>query len=242
MSISVNQLFYGGWRDAGLVLVEQTGLDSAQLEEARQIYNRMVDAWRSDGLTISHLSRNPFPIVPNKSDYTIGPGGDIDTLWPERIERASIEITSQSPSPELPMVALTIDEWQDWRLKRQITNWSRAFFYERSFPLGIIHLVYVPTDANNLILYLEEPISQIDAADDSVIEFPPGYQEAIETNLAVRIAARHPKEQSLSEDTRELAIKSLNRIMNANNRPLERATDFTWRRGQVRNVYSGNRY
>ncbi len=200
----------------------------------------MVDGWRADGLTISHVARLLFNIIPSKGDYTIGLSGDFDTPWPDRVERAGMVLTSETPNPEYPIFPLSIDEWKEWTLKTQSTNWPRVYFYERSYPLGILHLLYVPTDANQIALYLEEALLPISATGDTLLDFPPGYQEAIESNLAVRIAAKSPG-SNIQEFTVELSRSSLMLIKNANNRPLKRGHDFE--RGPYRtNVYVGNRY
>lgn len=253
MSISPDALFYGGYSDAGLIEIEQTGLAPNQTEEARQIYNRMVDAWNANGLTISHVARTLFDVVGGQGDYTIGPGAQWDTpMHPREIERMSMILTDQSPEPEYAMVPLTLEEWQHWLLKSQTNNWSRRFYYEPpgnggqvvsdSTPfMGVVHLLYVPSQANQVAVYLEVPYSQIAATGDQLLEYQYGVQEAIETNLALRIAARHPKEARVSEDTRRLAKSSLELIMNNNNRPLQRVTDL--RAGFNRpNVLSGNRF
>lgn len=243
MTTTPDALFYGAYADAGLIEIEQTGLAPNQTEEARQLYNRMMDAYNANGLTISHVARTLFPINPSQGDYTIGPNGDWPTpMYQRGIERMSVILTAQAPSPEYPLFPMTIDDWQEWRLKGQVNNWARCFYYEPAGPpLGIIHLLYVPTDGNQVAIYLEQLHIPIDATGDQELEFQYGLQEVIETNLAVRIAARHPKEAHLSEDTRRLAKSSLELIENNNNRPLKRTTDLSSGRGRS-NVYQGNRY
>lgn len=240
MPLTIDQLFYGAYRDAGLVLLEQTGLNPDQTEEARQIYNRMADAWALDGLTISHVARTLFPITPSVGDYTVGPSGDWDTPYPTRVERASVILTNQSPSVERPLIPLTLGEWQEWRLKQQTTNWPLWFFYEPSFPLGIMHLLFVPTDGNQIALYLEEKLIRIDATGDTLLSFRDGYEDAITSNLAVRIASRTPG-SNISADVKELARSSLHLVKMANNRPLKRSSDME-KRGGRSNVYAGSRY
>jgi len=247
MSLTIDALFYGAYRDAGLVRLEQTGLNADQTEEGRQVYNRMVDAWTLDGLTVSHVARLLFPITPGKGDYSLGANGDWDpaTLglpgYPVRVERASMVLTTQTPQPEYKIFPLTIDQWQDWTLKTQSTNWPRRYFYEPSFPLAIFHLVYVPTDANAVALYLEEQIPMIAATGDALLSFRPGYEDAITSNLAVRIAARTPG-SNISPMIVELARSSLSLIKMANNRPLRRENDMGRVGPRRSDILNGNRY
>lgn len=262
-AITAQQLFYDAYADAGLILLEQTGLNPDQVTECQQLYNRMVDAWQLDGQMISHVARLLFSIIPGKGIYTVGPSGDFDpangtTLagaagqiasnYPVRIERASAVVTTEPNylgPPEYPIHMLTVDEYQDWILKQQTANWPWCAWYEPAFQasggLGILHLLYVPTDANQIALYLEETLARIDATQDVLIQLRPGYYDLIASNLAVRIAARHPKTAQISDFTVQLARSSMSLVRMANDRPLSRDNDMAPRTGAF-NVYTGNRY
>lgn len=226
-----------------MLQLEQTILGPDQTEEARQIYNVLADSWRLRGLTISHVYRQLFPIIPSQADYAIGPNGDIDIPWPERLDRVSVVVSGSTPNPEYKLWPLTVDDWQHWVVKTETANWPNGYFYERKYPIGILHLLYVPTDGNQLALYLETSLPQIDATGDELIDFPPGYQQAIQSNMAVLLAARYPTKAKLSPITSALARSSLMAIEQANNRPLSRTTLLSESRyGGRSNVLLGNRY
>lgn len=264
--LTFNQLAYLGYRKAGLVEVEGTVLGPDQVEEFRLLYNSMVDEWALDGGTVSHVAREVFDIVPGKGDYTIGPNGDLDPtapvmtsaapvspgedptqscVYPVRIERASLIVstipTSAGP-PEYGLWPMTIDEWQDWILKGQISNWPRRFYYEPDYPLGVLHLVWVPTDANQLALYLEQNLSAVGAVGDMLLNFRPGYQYFIECNMAVRLADNNPTKAKITEHTRSEAIRTLRLIQSSNDRPLSRVSDALGSGPARSNIYIGNRY
>jgi len=258
--ITAQQLFYDAYSEAGLIQLEGTGLTPDQVTESQQIYARMIDAFQLDGWMCSHVARLLFPITPGVGIYTVGPNGDYDpgngvsaagaagqiaSNYPVRIERASAVVTTEPfylGPPEYPMRKLTTDEYQDWILKQQTSNWPWCYYYEPAFPLGILYLLYVPSDANQVALYLEETLAQIDATQDTLIELRPGYYDLIASNMAVRIAARHPKTAVLADSTKELARSSLSLVRMANYRPLSRTNDMSQVSGTVSNVYNGNRY
>ena len=78
----------------------------------------------------------------------------------------------------------------------------------------------VPIDATiKVALYLYQQIREVTDPTATII-FPPGYQTAIETNLAVRLAARFPKRAKLSPITERLAMSSLARLKANNSTPL----------------------
>jgi hypothetical protein len=267
-SITAQQLFYDCYADAGMIQLEQTGLNPDQVAECQQLFNRMIDSWQLDGWMCSHVARLLFPLLPYGGPagiYTVGPNGDFDpaqgtTLagvvgqiasnYPVRIERAGAVVTTQpnyQGPPEFPIRMLSLDEYQDWILKQQTSNWPWCAWYEPAFEnsggLGILHLLYVPTDGNYIALYLEETLAQIDATQDQTLQFRPGYYDLIASNMAVRIAARHPKTAVLADSTKELARSSMSLVRMANHRPTSRGNDFTGGGDRTRSsIYSGNRY
>ena len=257
--LTVTQLFYDAYRDAGLVRLEQAGLNADQVEECRTQFNRMIDSLQLDGGMVSHVARLLFNVIPGKGDYSVGIGGDLDpgqpvssssaiaSNYPVRIERAGILLTS-IPSPvgagfaEIRLWPMTLDEWQSWVYKQQTTTYSRHYFYEPAYPLGVFHLVYVPTESDQIVLYIEETLAQITSTGDAALDFRPGYQDMLTSNLAMLIGQRTPGWQpplTLPERARaSLALIRMN-----NNRPLARASDAhgypaRWRSA----VRLGNRY
>lgn len=241
-NVTVDQMFYSAWRDAGMPMTDGTGLNPEQTEECRTLFNRMINTWRSEGLLIPHVARKLWPIISGKGDYLIGPGGDIDETWPVFIPKIGFVLTGETLQPEYPLFPMTLEQWADWTFKQQTTNWSQYYFYEKSYPLGIIHFLYVPLDVNQMALYLEQPLEEITATGDELIDLRPAYQEAVETNLAKRIAARNPGRAQISTLTLELAASSLDQIRTNNDRPLKRTTDLSPGRNWRSNVYEGNRY
>lgn len=245
VGISINDLFYRAASMCDFVTLSGTRLDPDRTEDCRLSWNALVDTWRADGTTINHLARVLFPITPGQGDYTIGPDGDWDTDRPARMERMGVVLTSSSsggpPYPEIPLFQLTIDQWQNWVYKDQVTTYSRHYFYELDFPLGIVHLLYVPSEGDSIALYLERILSKIAAVGDEMLLFPPGYEEALTTNLAVRLASMG-KGAKLSKETARMAVTGLQLIRDGNNRPLIRSTDLSPGWNGRSNIYLGNRY
>jgi hypothetical protein len=263
-SITAQQLFYDSYADAGLIILEQTQLNPDQVAECQQLYNRMIDSWQLDGWMCSHVARLLFPLTPSKGIYTVGPNGDFDpaqgtTLagvvgqigsnYPVRIERASAVVTTEPNflgPPEYPIHMMSIDEYQAWILKQQTSNWPWCAYYEPAFQasggVGILHLLYVPTDADQIALYLEETLTQIDATQDALLNFRPGYYDLIASNMAIRIAARHPKTAVVADSTKELARSSMSLVKMANHRPLARGNDFAPERDRISTIFTGNRF
>ncbi len=245
MSFTAKRLFYSASKYAGITTGTLTGLDQDEEEDLRQTYNSMIDSWRGDGLTVSHVGRYEFPLVANQGDYTIGPGGNFDRVWPERMERAGIIVDDDA---EYPIYPLTLEEWSLWRQKKQASNWPRRYFWERAFPLGILHLLYIPSDTSKVALYLEDPISQIVKPggtppdyDAVTLDYAPGYQLACESNLGMLYAAANSSRAKPTAEARRIAKASLDLLKTNNNRPLCRTTDLAATTNRS-NIYNGNRW
>lgn len=260
IGITIDKLFYGAYREARLIPTAQVSLSADQMEEAREVWNKMVDALQLDGETVSHVARLLYNVVPGQGDYTVGPGGDFDpgqgisssgaygeipSNYPVRIERASMVLTTNefggAGPPEYPIFPMTIDEWQTWTLKGQINNWPRRFYYEPSYPLGILHILYVPANTNQIALYLEQNIAAIDALGDALLDFRPGYQDALEALLGLRLARRHPEVQ-VSPELKEASAEAWRLIKTNNSRPLAKVNDMSGAARWRSNIYLGNRY
>ncbi|HEX7936765.1 MAG TPA: hypothetical protein VF573_27340 [Paraburkholderia sp.] len=150
----------------------------------------------------------------------------------------------QEQPVEIPRTIITDDGYQSIQIKglpnAQFTN----VYYNPTFPFGTIVLWPRPNTAiNQLVLYL--PLEFGGFADLTTnYDYPdmPGYTEAMEYNLAVRIAAPWGRKLSEYPEVPGLARESLGLIKRANNRLVDVPTDaslLAWnRRGQY-NINTG---
>jgi hypothetical protein len=235
----VQDLIYAGFRDAGIVLEAQRGFSNSDKADGLLVLNRMLDAWKAERAMVFAVVPTTFTIQPNKATYTIGPSGaDIAASdRPEAIERANVIYTNSSPNPESPLrVLLSEQEWQTVSPKTMKATIPSVLYYERLTGNGLIHLWQVPTVANQVAVYLWQTVNQFAAIGDT-IALPTAYQEAIETNLALRLAARFPDRQHISQITIDLARQSRQRVRASNTPVLLMQTEAA-----ARGTYDGGRY
>ncbi len=233
MSLTIDELFYAAYRDARLIEHEGTGLHSAQTEEARTVFNRLVNSWALDGLKCWQEKRTVFDLVAGRGRYSIGPNGDFNTRRPNRIDQASVIVTSINPSQEWPLNKLSLQEYQEWTQKGLSLTWPSDFYFDPELDqsadptnaVSYINFLAVPSAANQVALYLKQAINPIDATGDAILEFADGYEEAIETNMAKVLAARNPN-SNISPLTLEAAARSLRQIKINNFRPTHMESDY----------------
>lgn len=143
---------------------------------------------------------------------------------------------------EIPRGILTDDAYQAIRLKGLVSNLFTNVYYNPTTPFGTIYLwPDPPTNVNQLVLYLESVFTGFADASTSY-DYPdtPGYAEAIEYNLSVRLAG--PYGRPLPPDIAMLAAESLALIKRANYKLTDLPTDpaLTKNRAGGYNINTGD--
>jgi len=195
-------------------------LESADLADGRRRLNAMISSWAIQPLTIPVVSREVFSVVANTANYTIGSGGDFDTIRPIKIQSAALLLNSASPVTEIPVGIFTEQAWQALQTKGLTSTQWTQIYYEPTYTtgnLGTVTLYPIPTTADNdLVLYFQQPL--VEFADNTTsYQIPPGYEEALVYNLAVRLAGPHGLR--VPDEIRQLAVQS-RAVIKRNNMPV----------------------
>lgn len=147
-------------------------------------------------------------------------------------------ITAQAYSStapvEIPRAVITLEAYEAIQIKTLTNALFTLVYYEQSQPLGKIFLWPMPnTSTNQLVLYLQTQFTGF-ADLDTDYTFPetPGYADALEYNLALRIA---PANGTLvPPDVKEDAGRYLALIKRGNAKIVDVANETAW-------ATSGNR-
>lgn len=246
---NIGQLYTGNdLIRAAMRLIQVSAVDvdltANELKDGLESLNRMLDSWSLDELMLYQVTREQFPLVTNQNPYSIGLGGDFETVRPTRIVGAYLELNNGSIPVDYPMQVLNWDDYDAIRLKTLSTNFPNYLYYQPSFPLGEIYIypVFAPNDPATIgpaYLHLTswKPLPII-VDPTAALEFPPGYWEAIVFNLAVRIAEEY--QFDIRETTVQLATSALKRLKRINQRTPTLQTDVAFMNArQLRyNIYS----
>ncbi len=264
--------------------------------------NNMVSSWETMPLTFPFISREVFPVVANQNTYTIGPGGDFDTVRPQALTGSglllnaspqsytitavsianhtftvagnqtaafpvgmvfavagstgndgsytvqsvtfgiatvitvieavlsstvdgSIKVATATNPVEIPRALITDDAYQMLRLKQLSSLLWTDVYYNATYGrgLGTIFLWPTPTTAiNDFVLYRADQIAGFSDLTTNY-DFPPGYQDALEYNLAIRLAI--PYGRMLTPELRQMAGDSLALIKRQNYKLTDLAVD-----------------
>jgi hypothetical protein len=192
------------------VLREGQGPNVDDITDSLVVLNAMLTTWSVDRLFIFCIRSDQYNLVANQQTYQIGVGApDFDAPRPIRIDRAAVIYTpSGEYSPELPLGRLTARGWEDLNIKNITSTIPTNFYADNQYPFCNINLWPIPTQVLPFLLYTWQQIttgftpSQL----DTELSFPPGYEDAIRYNLAVRLAPEWDK--PLRADVLTLARES----------------------------------
>lgn len=160
-----------------------------EMADAFARLNSMVDSWGAERQMIYQLVRSLYPLVSGQQVYSIGTaaGATFNAVRPMYIQDAGLVNTAYTPNFELPMRILTIDEWASLSIKSQQATQSWYLWNDYAYPNSNLSLWPIPNVGTlQLALYVPTPLTQF-ANTGATVSLPPGYEEALRYNLAVRL-------------------------------------------------------
>lgn len=166
--------------DAGEAVDAATGADCLRR------LNSMLNTWSAEGLMIYTFNRAVYSMVIGQASYTLGTGGNFNADRPIWFNMASV-IPGSSPSLEIPIDIMSDEDWQTVPIKTLASTFPVCIHPRGDYPLNTIDVWPVPTASCSLVIYAPSALSEF-ALITSTASFPPGYEEAIRSNLAVRVA------------------------------------------------------
>lgn len=198
------------------VLASGEAADSDEATDGLATLNRMVSAWSTEGLLIYSKVREELTLVAGTQSYTMGSSGDLNTTRPLKIEAAAIELQSTSPAQEVPVKVITFQEWAAIRTRAISMSIPTHLYPDYANPLVTLNLYGNPSVAEHLVLYSWKSLTSISTLDTS-LAFPPGYEEALVFNGAIRLAPEYSK--STRPEIVEIAKESKATIKRLNSKP-----------------------
>lgn len=225
-------------------------LSGDELKDCQQVLNDMLDAWGIDRTTVFvaprvTLNQNQATLMlkANQATYTLGnstQNEDFLLARPARLERVSIMYSASQQTPvELGMDMYDDVQWQSVSNKSTPSLLPQVCYVEETFPDMMLTFWPVPTQANPVVLYLWQALTQF-ADLTQQFSFPPGYARAIRYNLAVDLAAEFPCDLTKLPLVQKIAVQSKAALAAINVRPKEAVCDeaIVGSSGKMGNIYT----
>lgn len=192
-------LLYPALRKAAITLGPQRTPSPAQFQDAIEEINRLIGSLNCDRLFIYDEDILTFPLQAGKKIYTIGvdptgvlPAADFPVPAPIAGISEAVYIYSPTAGTPLryPLALLTSQMWSKIRVQDIANTIPQAIYYDRGYPIGNLY-IYGQPQGGSLELYLWHRIPYAVSLAD-VVTFPPGYEDALVLNLAVRLVTHFP--------------------------------------------------
>lgn len=207
----IKDLLYQALRMAGVTLGPSRIPSPAQFNDALLCFNRMTGFFNTNRLNIYSIAINLWPTVIGTQTYTIGPGGDWDGPRPQEIYRANM-LFNTSPVIRRKIKILSDAQWAEIKLQ-QVQTLPNSLYNDGNNPISTIYFYPIPSEVFQIELYTWQLLST--ATDiNTLIAYPPGYDEAIVANLAIRLIPTFQLKPRA--DVNEIARISLAAIQSAN--------------------------
>lgn len=197
--------------------------ESASVQESADsliALNAWLDSQRNDGLMCYTMQDESVTISSGNNTRTLGPSGNLVTTRPVEIQTAYILYSGVRS----PVTILTDDEWASLPEITSTSTYPNRINYKPDMPNGTLYLYPVPNASSVLHLITRVPVLAFTSVADTV-SLPPGWEEAIATNLAIAIAPEFRTEPSTS--VIRAAALSIAAIKRVNSRPQKAYTDLS---------------
>lgn len=149
--------------------------------------NQLIALWDTEYLNIFCTQRATYALTGSRTTpYQIGPSGS-DFVTPRPIAIRAANVKTNAGGYEFGLKMVTVEEYNAIVEKTSIGEPPEVLYYDDDYPNALLYLYPWPSAADSLILSTWEQLTQM-ASLSATFDFPPGYQEALEWNLAVSIA------------------------------------------------------
>jgi len=202
------------------VLSEDVVLTDNEANDALQCLNSIIGgAWANESLMVSHVTKESFPLIAGKNPYTIGIGGDFNTIRPIAIEAATISIRGV----DFPIRPMAYDDWAMVRLKTlTVKTYADYFYLDATYPLATLYLYPIPGETSDITLYSRKPFTMFYNLTD-IVDLQPGAARALKYQLAVELAPEY--QASAGEDVKKLLMEAKAGIKRTNKRAITSQID-----------------
>lgn len=202
------------------------GEDIANVDIAKgfQSLNIMLDSWSNESLSTFCILEQSILLTPPTALYTIGPGGTgIDTSKggqrPLRIiEGPGAAYIQDTNYNNYNVDVITRAEWNMIGNRTINSNIPNCIFYDPQFPLGQLNVFPEPNIGYTLFFDSYSQLARMPSIDVD-IDLPPGYEKALQHNLAIELSSSYPIAK-LSAQTVALAREAKANIKRTNSKIL----------------------
>ena len=188
-------------------------VDPEQFTDALDSFNELLEGVSSNSLLLPAPIQESFTLAAGTASYTIGSGATFNTDRPTRIRGGFIR---DSANNDHRLTLMTREEFNQIFDKDAAIRPDR-FYYNDTYPNGIIYFDSAPTAAETVYLDLQKSLGVITiAAIDTAVTIAPEYYKYLRFMLAVDIGPEYDVKTAKMNEVAALATRAerMLRILN----------------------------
>lgn len=207
---------------------EQPSADEA--DDGLFSLNAMVSSWSNRSMLIIARTVETFNLQGGVAAYTMGPGGDFNTIRPIQF----ITGYTSDGAINYPLESISDEEFAGITFPSIQIPFPEFVNFTGGSPLATLNFYPVPSSAFPVTLYTEKQLSSFSTL-DSVVDLPPGWEQALIYNLAMLLAPEYG--QQIDQSLAIIAKDSLNSIKTAIEK--NRDYNFPYDLNDTQNIFAG---
>lgn len=197
------------------ILADGETPSASMSQTALRRLNSMVASFNNESLAIYQVQDETFTLGAGVTSRTIGSGGNFNTTWPITILPSSfVRDTVNAPNVDFPLQVVNQAQYNSIVVKSITGPYPQVVYYDRSYPLGRLYFWPVPVSSVSLHLGTWKPLTDFTALTTDMA-LPPGYEEMLTFNLAMRLAPSYGV--TPSAEVKQFAVESKRNIKRSNN-------------------------
>jgi hypothetical protein len=157
---------------------QDQSISNADMQLGLRIFQRMVDSWSNDTLTVYNTTSGTITLVSGTRSYstTLLSSGRPVTIQNAFLSRGTVDY---------PLEQISEQSYNDIAYKTA-TGIPSVFFFDPSFANGTFYFYPVPSAADTVTVNGRFPLAT-SLALTTAISLPPGYEQVLVSNLAVEL-------------------------------------------------------
>lgn len=199
-------------------------LTAAQSDIGLKTLNSFLDSLSIQRLAIYQVRQEEHTWTASAASMTIGPGADLDTRRPDRVENGTYFRDSNNIAYPVDVIR-NREVYDNIRDKSVQSTYPELIFYDPSVTIGTLYVYPIPTETTTLVLNTWQPLQIFEGLTEALV-LPPGYKLMIENNLAKQLEAKTGL--PLPASALRIANESLSAIKRHNNLPIVSQTETAY--------------
>lgn len=183
---TVRTLIKASLRKAGVLATGETPTHSEE-QDAFDDLKRMLEVWSTKQIYVYASAEDNFALVSGTASYTMGTAGTASSTRAKKVLHAFVR---DSSNYDHPVEIISEGQYNGIATK---TNQARPnkLFYDPKYSLGYINLHPTPDTVETMYIESLQLLISLSALTDTV-SLPGEYEEAIVSNLALRLHTEYP--------------------------------------------------